>query len=648
MKSEISTMSSLLVDGVFNDAKATFPGLSFDRDIRTLTRLTTERGIGVFLLDLPSLDSTLTSGLETGRLLLGSPLTGAASKKAKVPKFLSGLWLRIFSKDGALRSDPCEDAIFFIRQIACLFKKFLVPCSTTRVDKSIREYIHVDEELRQPNLNWNGLYACNFHPRNDLSFFDAMDDSVFTEYHLSDGTHNHFDKVSSIRRFQNLCDEFSELIGCYFPPCEQHVRRATTEFGVTGLRHGPGAVSIPVDEKYSFTNWSPSLRAAFPYSIMVAKPELFKEPTEVCHPSRLISVPKTAKAPRLIAAEPVENQFCQQLTLKYFVEKVRETPLRNFINFARQDLSHSLVVSSSKKGHLSTVDLSSASDRLSLWVVERCFRKNPTMLNALFAHRSKDIMLPSGIVMPLRKFASQGAAVTFPVQTIVFTLAVLAAVGCNSLADSLKMRNKVRVYGDDIIVPTYGLEDLKFILSYLQLKVNDEKSFSRGNFRESCGKDAFRGYDVTPLKVQTLDPDTPDGKSALLDQCNNAFLKGLWHTSDILRGYLPKMFLQHLPVNNLSLSPPRLRSFSGYDYSHLKYKWDRNHQVLAYKVVKFSSRESDDSSLDGGLALRAFFNERKDPYLSNGYRSSKARTRSRNSIGWVTYPVAAKAVLKGR
>jgi len=245
-------------------------------------------------------------------------------------------------------------------------------------------------------------------------------------------------------------------------------------------------------------------------------------------PSRLISVPKTAKAPRLIAAEPTAHQYCQQMVWRYLQERIEAVFEGRFINFRRQDLSSDLVMKSSLDRSLATVDLSSASDRLTCWTVERIFRRNPSLLSALHAVRTRwirDEISDSTSFLRLRKFASQGSATTFPVQSIVFLIIAIAASvkGPIRWSSIRKVSNQVRVFGDDIIIPSHGYGPLLAIMETLQLKVNTSKSYVTGFFRESCGSEAYLGHDVTPVKPKTVVADGPAACQAIIDTCNNLF-----------------------------------------------------------------------------------------------------------------------------
>jgi len=105
-----------------------------------------------------------------------------------------------------------------------------------------------------------------------------------------------------------------------------------------------------------------------------------------------------------------------------------------------------------------------------------------------------------------------GNATTFPVQSLVFwsiCVSTLEVVGYKNPAD-------VYVFGDDIIVPTEVAPLIMAVLPCFGLVVNQNKSFHKGAFRESCGTDAFNGVNVTPIRWKTeLNPLSPAGLQSL-------------------------------------------------------------------------------------------------------------------------------------
>jgi len=87
-----------------------------------------------------------------------------------------------------------------------------------------------------------------------------------------------------------------------------------------------------------------------------------------------------------------------------------------------------------------------------------------------------------------------GNGFTFPLESLIFYAA--AAVCCEKLQLPLQ---EVSVYGDDVIVPVGAYELFSSFSSFLGFTVNPVKSFSTGNFRESCGSHYWKGVSTKPL-----------------------------------------------------------------------------------------------------------------------------------------------------
>nr|UOL49023.1 MAG: hypothetical protein 3 [Leviviridae sp.] len=543
MKSQSDNLYHI-VRGICKDIRAAYPAIKgLDLDLERLSLLVSSRGLGCFTLDLPAREALLIEGLETG--LLRSEGTKKYSKRYPVPRLFAGLYMRIFDRDLRLRCDADVNAIAFLRQILCLGKKIEVPCSKKREFQAIKDYIHVEQHMVEPTLGWDLDYLDCHSLRNRVHFCDnlGLDLPLYPEYNIGRTAREQL----LLQRCQHFADYLAEKLGTFCPDCFIETRR--TEGRRLGLRHGPGAVAERGGrffDKFRFSNWSAKLNALYPWETTGKMPldERDKPPNHEV-PARLICVPKTAKGPRIIAAEPSEHMFCQNLFADWLISRINDTELSRFIDFKDQSKSGRLVISASLDRKLATIDLSSASDRLSLYVVERVFRSNPSILKAIHASRTRWLRLPNGESIKLKKFASQGTALTFPVQTLVFWVIAMACCydGIPSDEGLKRFREKVRVYGDDIIVPTTRYADVVLLLTALGLKVNTEKSFSNGNFRESCGVDAFKGYDITPIKPKTTTSDSPAAGQAVLDTINNLFCKGYWNASEQLENRQPSRTL---------------------------------------------------------------------------------------------------------
>jgi len=631
MKSQVNVLLHV-THGICKDIRAAYPSLKgLDLDFESLTLLSRTRGLGLFTLDLPNLDAILLDGLENGRLSPNGPLSKRVSKEVKVPRFLSGLWLRVFDCDGCLRPEVDSLAIFFIRQLTCLGKKLATECSDRRIKATVGEYHGIEQRLRFPSCGWSS---------DDVDFEDGASDRTLCESlaythsfvplyppereeeKRSEGLNLEF----LLRRCQQVADLFAEAIGPIDPISFSD--ELESEGRGSGFKHGPGAVAerLKNHEKSCFPNWPRKLHSVFPFELVgkTAGSDMERPPNhEVA--SRLISVPKTAKAPRLIAAEPTAHQYCQQLVLKFLTKKCRRPIIRAFLNFRKQELSAEMVVRASLDRSLATVDLSSASDRLTCWTVERMFRRNPSLLHALHAARTRwirDDISDSPSFLILRKFASQGSATTFPVQSIVFLIIAIAASvrGPVRWSSIRKLRNQVRVYGDDIIIPSHGYAPLLAIMESLELQVNSTKSYVTGFFRESCGSEAYRGDDVTPVKPKTVVADSPSACQAIIDTCNNLFHKGLWHASDNLLQSLPPHILRGLRiVDQHTVGFSGLTSFSGSYDAHLRRRWNPNLHREECRVWSIHDR-SLKKSRDGFHTLLDFF--------SSPHSSERARTVS--------------------
>jgi hypothetical protein len=204
-------------------------------------------------------------------------------------------------------------------------------------------------------------------------------------------------------------------------------------------------------------------------------------------------------------------QFIQQAILRSLVPAIESNSISgSFTSFTEQGPNQDLACIGSKDGSLATLDLSEASDRVANWLVEELFGDFPNFLEAIQACRSTRCQLPSGEVIPLLKFASMGSALTFPIEAIVFSsIAILGCLGASTpptLSHIKGLVGSVRVYGDDIIVPSDKAVVVTELLGAFGFQVNRHKSFWTGPFRESCGKEYFLGKDVSIVKSREAFP----------------------------------------------------------------------------------------------------------------------------------------------
>jgi len=311
---------------------------------------------------------------------------------------------------------------------------------------------------------------------------------------------------------------------------KDYIRRILCNFDPLDIRprHGSGATACRTTnyEKWEKLRYYPKLDSVYSYSDyffysvthLVDEYDKLVEAKESVPMARVCLVPKDSRGPRIISCEPAELMYIQQgLMLKLYEILENHNMTKGCINFADQGVNRELAHSSSITGEMATLDLTDASDRVSLNLVRVLFPEN--WVEALESCRSESTKLPDGRIVKLNKFAPMGSACCFPVEAMVFW-----AIACACI-QSARLKHSCYVYGDDIIVPA-GLADIVMEgLESVGLKVNVNKSFKEGNFRESCGGDYHNGYDVTPVRIRKSFHSSSTSLAADTDLANNFIAK---------------------------------------------------------------------------------------------------------------------------
>jgi hypothetical protein len=233
--------------------------------------------------------------------------------------------------------------------------------------------------------------------------------------------------------------------------------------------------------------------------------------------NRFTTVPKDGKTDRGICVEPGGNIWCQLAVGDVMKERLKRVGLdvarkrhpqdpiellRRRIAGARegtgQDTHRRLAEMASRDGHLSTIDLSNASDTVARNLVEAILPDD--WLQLLSSLRSPFTLLGKRWVK-LEKFSSMGNGFTFELETLIFSALIAGTT-------DLEVGRDFWVYGDDIIVPSGAFKDVCACLRAFGFEPNPKKSFSTGLFRESCGGDFFAGQDVRPYFISVM-PSSP-------------------------------------------------------------------------------------------------------------------------------------------
>jgi hypothetical protein len=212
----------------------------------------------------------------------------------------------------------------------------------------------------------------------------------------------------------------------------------------------------------------------------------------IVHGNTMITVPKSAKTERVICYEPHMNIRLQLAVGSH----IRHRLLKHGVDLSDQSINRRRARVASFTGHLATIDLKSASDTIALELVYDLLPLDWALL--LDDLRSKNTLWPDGVVRRNEKFSSMGNGYTFEVESLIFY--ALASV----------VAENVSVFGDDLIVDAASYGRVVALLRSCGFTINSRKSFSSGEFRESCGGDYFRGYDCTPVYLRRLPRNVED------------------------------------------------------------------------------------------------------------------------------------------
>jgi len=471
------------------------------RDCTTLEDRVEHEGFSFLTITLPSFSSDFEKALDQQRV---TPDLFAGFRRQKgscLPAFLQGFTGLVFdSGTGIIKSSPDATAVFAVRQLCQLFKKVELECTEQRNAAAVQDYLACEDTLKEAD--------------RDPKFLDP-----------------------NFRRF------FATLYG----PVLDRLERNVSSFDLQP-KHGPGKTAdrLEGNQKYCQTHWPERLESVFPFGEYVLpswrhyaeyQPEYVSPKDEL--PVKVTLVPKTQKAPRIIAVEPTAMQYAQQAVMTSLVPLLeRDEIVGPMLGFTDAEPNQRMAKQGSIARNLATLDLKEASDRVLNSLVLFLFEWWPNVSEALQASRSRTALLPDGTKIRLSKFASMGSALCFPVESMVFlavTLYGIAGHVRNRPRNALKaFHGSVRVFGDDIIAPNHLAARVIETLESFHFKVNTTKSFAHGYFRESCGADWFQGKPVKPIRLKRLLPGSRADVEELIGAVafmNSCYARGLWDTA---------------------------------------------------------------------------------------------------------------------
>lgn len=508
-----------------------------------VVRRVQKEGLGFVTKTLPKVGKAFDASLRDGRI---HPMPVKTDRRGSLPLFLKGLINLVFEKDGTLLDKPDVLAIRYIRQICFMFYKLEGDYPKSLVNECIENFVTVDAEL------------------------------------------HHCSKVSP--EITSILYEASQIIGGIFRDfdCRDIIPRPgpgqTADKRALEKRYEPGVLYNTLHQVYPyyhyFYNGISHLRdSVHSYRALPRKQDGY---------SVLATVPKDSRGPRIICMEPSEYMWLQQGLGRKMMEHIEnQTLTRGHVNFTDQTINGGLALCSSSSGDHATLDMKEASDRISKDMIDYLFMEVPDLRDRLLALSTKETKLPNGEFVKTNKFAPMGSALCFPVMSVVHFALALSCMKHESPERSHKALAKdLYVFGDDIICHSKYVQTLFENFPIYGLKFNQDKSFFKGKFRESCGVDAYDGVNVSPQRIKSIRFLSKSGTSLVkhLAYYHGLKRRGMSNLALVWRRQI-EYFYGDLPyVTRSSGVPGWIVPRSQVKLCNTGFKWSRKYQTWVKRV----------------------------------------------------------------
>lgn len=550
----------------------------------------TSEGMGFLTKSLPRLGKAFDKALAGVEPLNSTSWGFKSLPNSQLPQFMGELFQTVLSSDGNVLPAANAASVKELRQLLYFAYKLELPYSPKLEQDVIEKFLKTELDIR---------------PMSQV--------------------------LSEIANA--LCDDHPKRYSCIMPEwmrgtirtARSSLQRLFRDFDPRNIfpRHGPGAVSTgeKLWDKYRWGIIPDRLSEHYPideyfFASSGHVCDAWRSMTSIANRepmARVCLVPKDSRGPRLISCEPLAFQWIQQGLSQAIVRLVESHPQTKWsVRFTDQGPNQRAALMGSKHGRYATLDLNEASDRVSIGLVRLLFPE--PLLSALLASRSLGTTLPSGEEVILQKFAPMGSALCFPI--LALTVWSLLDAGLRQFDENLD-GEEILVYGDDVIVPTYLAEHAMNILESVGLKINRDKSCTKGLFRESCGMDAYRGIPVTPVRFRTVwSPSRrPEVLSSYVAYANALIDRQYRRTYELIVGRLNTIY-GAIPCASSWTNPPvpALREVpegSPVPRTRVNHDYQRVEQLVWSVEPKSEIRE-----IDGWSMLLRHFSEGNSSYES--------------------------------
>lgn len=337
-------------------------------------------------------------------------------------------------------------------------------------------------------------------------------------------------------------------------------------------------------------------------------------------------VAKDLTKDRSMAMEPNKTMLFQQGFRHVFEDLISNSWLSRFIHLHDQSFNQFGAWLGSCDQSLATIDLSAASDSLSIKLLRRIF---PNHLRHPLEVTRTPVINFLGEEFNVEKYAPMGSALCFPIQCITYALIVLYAYmlyfarlyggdhqgrllsaylanpkrflseyilgDFDFLQEDEERLQPFLCYGDDLVVDSRVYDIVVELLMACGFECNLSKSYTGSQaYRESCGEHYWNGDCITPYYLRIHDFSFTSCNSnmfaSMIAMINAAFI----HKRKHLRKYLISILRSSLPSWSDQLLYVSLEDSPRYPSGIITTNPNNMHLVYRYNHIP-SRDEYDDT-----------------------------------------------------